>query len=60
VDLTAGLGGRPAAHVVALTGDWLRALLTVLFVVSIVIGIRSGELTWPPWRLSENDRADLG
>ncbi len=46
--------------VVASIGNWLPWAIGACIAVSIVIDIRSGELTWPPWRPSDRDSAESG
>jgi hypothetical protein len=46
--------------VIAVTGDWLRWAVIALVAVSVVIGLRSGTLTWPPWRSADQGPADPG
>jgi hypothetical protein len=43
--------------VIAATGNWLRWAVLALIAVSIVVGLRTGSLTWPPWGSA---RADQG
>ncbi len=53
--------GWPAHElaVVASAGDWVRwAVLPACIGMSIVVGIRSGSLNWPPWRFSDHGSAD--
>jgi hypothetical protein len=40
----------PEVAAIASAGDWIRWTAVACGAIGIVVGIRSGTLTWPPWR----------